>query len=111
MAGDLDLQPDGVLIAIGADLPDRLQIAGAFALLPDLAARAAEIVGDAGFERKRQRLVVHMCDHQQLAVARIRHHGRHQAVGVEFRREAAVLLERVLVGGRRGEDDGHRSGP
>ena len=52
MAGDLDLEPDRILVAIDTDFLDGLQISGAFALLPDLAPRPAEIVADAGLERE-----------------------------------------------------------
>ncbi|MNL72693.1 hypothetical protein D3C87_1980420 [compost metagenome] len=62
--GDRNLQPDGVLIAVGADFLHRLQIAGAFALLPQALARAAVIVGDTGLDRQRQRLGVHVRDHE-----------------------------------------------
>ena len=40
VASDANLQPQGVLIAIGAQFDDALQIAGRFTLLPKCVARA-----------------------------------------------------------------------
>ena len=47
-AGDLDLQPHHVLVAVGAHFLHRLRVARRFALHPQLAARARPVVGDAG---------------------------------------------------------------
>ena len=61
-------------------------------------ARARPVVGDAGLERQRQRLGVHVRHHQQRAVAGIGDDGGDQAVGVEARRERRAFFQRVLVG-------------
>ena len=46
----LDLEPDRVLVAVDAHLDDALDVAGAFALLPQRLARAAEVPGLAGLD-------------------------------------------------------------
>ena len=45
-------------------------------------------------DRARQRLGIHVRDHQQLAARGIGRDAGHQPVGVEFRRERAALLDR-----------------
>lgn len=97
VTGDLYFQPDGILIAIGTDLPDRLDIARRFTLQPELAARAAEIVGLAGLDGERQRLGVHMRHHQQLAVVDVRDDGGDQAAIVEARGEVPRVLKLGFV--------------
>src|SRR5262249_39140134 len=64
-AGDLfDLDPNRVLVAIDAHVDDALRVAGGLALFPQRVARATEIPSFAGGNGFRQRLRVHMRDHQ-----------------------------------------------
>ena len=102
VTGDGNFQPHGVLISIGAEFLQRLEIARRLALLPDFVSGAAVIVGNAGFERKRQCLRIHMRHHQQLTVPGIRHNGGDEAVGIEFRRERTGSFKlRLICGGGR----------
>src|SRR5580693_4119800 len=67
-AGDLlDLDPDRVLVAVDAHLDDALGVAGGLALLPQRAPRAAEIPGLPRCDGLRQRLGIHVRDHQHIA--------------------------------------------
>ena len=54
-------------------------------------------MGNAGFDRKSQRLGIHMSHHQQHAVTGIGDDGCDQPVGVEAGREGLALLLRLLV--------------
>src|SRR5581483_5653563 len=59
-AADLvDLEQDGVGVAVDVDLLDDLHIAALFTLAPELAAAAAEIDGPAGALRLCEGLAVH----------------------------------------------------
>ena len=99
MAGDLDLQPDGILIAVGAHFVDRLQIARGLALLPEAFARAAVIMGNAGLDASATG-PPHSYARPSAARRRgIGDDGRHEAVGIEARREIAPFLKLGLVGG------------
>ena len=89
----LDLEPERVLVAIDAQLDDALDVAGAFALLPQRLARAAEIPGLAGLDRSWQRLGVHVRDHQHVAGCGVGDHRGDQAVGVELRREGRAFFD------------------
>src|SRR5256885_6609913 len=59
-----------VAIAVHADVFDGLRVPGGRALLPQLAARAAAVVGPAGRARPLQRLAVGVRHHQHLACER-----------------------------------------
>lgn len=97
VAGDRDLEPDGVLIAIGPNFLDSLQIAGALAFLPEAAARAAVVVGNAGLDRQRQSVGVHMRDHQKLAIACVCNNRGDQPLLVETGREGRTGLQFGLI--------------
>ena len=89
----LDLDPDRVLVAIDAHLDDALGVAGRLALLPQRAARAAEVPGLAGGDGFRQRLRIHVRDHQHVAGRGVGRDTGHEPVGVEFRRQRRAFFE------------------
>ena len=98
MAGDAlalhhDLEPQGVLIAVGAQLAHAQEVAAFLALLPKLVARSAPEMADARLERQRQRLGVHPGKHQHLAGGGIGDDRRNQAIGVELGLEHEALLD------------------
>ena len=77
----VDLDQQGVAVAVEPDLLDPLPVAGGLALDPVLLARAAPVRRPAGRQRAGQRLVVHPAQHQHLAGVVLLHHRRHQPVG------------------------------
>ena len=93
----LDLHPHGILIAVDAHLDDALRVAGGLALAPERAARAAVVPGLAALDGARERLGVHVRDHQHVAGRGIGRDRGHEPVGVEFRRKRAPFLD-VLRG-------------
>jgi hypothetical protein len=62
-----DLDQHGVAIAIGGDFLDDQAVAGAFALEPELLARAAVEGGETGLDGAAEGLAVHVADHQDAA--------------------------------------------
>src|SRR5690242_14425223 len=92
-AGLLDLDPDRVLVAVDAHLGHTLHMAGALALAPELAARAAVVPRLAALDRARKRFRVHVRDHEQVAVRRIGGDAGDETVGIEFRCERAAFLD------------------
>ena len=77
----VDLDQQGVAVAVEADLLDPLAVAGGLALDPVLLAGPAPVRRPAGGQGAVQRLVVHPAQHQHLAGVVLLHHGRHQPVG------------------------------
>ena len=86
MAGDgaglLDFQQHHVFVAVEPDLEHFLHVAGLFALVPQLLARAAPVHGLAQFDGFMQRIAVHPGKHQHVAGCRFLGDHRHQAVFV-----------------------------
>ncbi len=60
---------------------------------------------DAGFQRQRQGLGVHVRDHEKHAVIGIGDDDGNEACRVEARRKVASFLQQFLVGGRFWEVD------
>src|SRR3989304_6716883 len=63
----LDLQPDRVLVAVGAHLDDALRVPALLALAPEAAARPRPIMCFPRFDGSGKRLVIHVGEHQHLA--------------------------------------------
>ena len=101
VAGDADLEEDGVLVAVDARLDDGLDLAARRALAPELAARARPVPGLAGRKRPRQRLGVHVRDHQHLAGVGVGRDRGDEAVRAEAGGEHEPFLELLLRGGDR----------
>ena len=108
VAGDLDPEPDGVLVAVGADFLHMLDLAGGFALLPVGLTGAAPVPGFAGLDGPAQGFGVHVADHQDLARGVVGHDGGDQAVAVELRLQHRAGLDFGLVAAL-GEDGGRHS--
>ena len=83
----LDLEDDGVLVAVGQDLVDFLHVTAGFALVPDFLTAAAVVDGLATLQGEFQRFLVHVGHHQDFTRFGIGGDGGNQAVGIEFRRE------------------------
>src|SRR5581483_10019387 len=89
----LDLEQEGVLVAVGAKLDHALGIAARLALAPQLAARARPVVRFAGLDGERERLGVPVGKHQDFAGrGRSRDHGD-EPVLVEAGSEHAPFLD------------------
>src|ERR1043166_5562006 len=91
-AGGIDPQLDRILVTIDANLTHPQDVAGGLALLPQPPARAGMEVGEAGLAGPRQRLGVHVRQHQQRAGGRIDRDRGDQPGGVEPRREAVIVV-------------------
>ena len=74
------LDQHGVAVAIGGDFLDHQAVAGAFALEPELVARAAVEGGEAGFDGLAEGLFIHEADHEDAAGGVILNDGGDQAV-------------------------------
>ena len=74
----VDLDQQGVAVAVEPDLPDVLPVAGGLALDPVLLPRAAPVRRAAGADGAGQGLVVHPAQHQDLAGVVLLDDGRHQ---------------------------------
>src|SRR5215204_867690 len=68
-SGLLDLDPDGVLIAVEPHLDHALGVARGLTLLPQPRPRAAVIPGRARLDGAEKRFGIHMRDHQHIARA------------------------------------------
>jgi hypothetical protein len=80
----LDLDQEGVGVAVGGDRADVLDVAGGVALAPVLAAGTAPEPGAAGGEGAPDGLGVHPGDHEHGAVAVVLDDGGEQAGVVEL---------------------------
>ena len=90
-----------------------LDFARTLALVPQLAARSAPVVGLAGFYGLVKRLPVHVSEHQYRAGVGIAGDRRYQAVAVEFRCKLNTFFNiAALVGGRHLDEqlDGETAG-
>ena len=110
VAGDLDPEPDGVLVVVDAHFDHLLDEAAGRALVPQALAAAAPIERFAVLDGFRQCLGIHVGVHQHLARLGGGGDHRYQSVGIEFGRElrafldlfdADALAERGLVSRRR----------
>ena len=72
-------QHHGVRVAVKPDGPDFLHVAGAFSLVPEFCAAAAEIVGFSGGERGVPCLFIHPAQHEYFAAGGILGNGGYQA--------------------------------
>src|SRR6185503_14665199 len=93
IAGYYNLEPNGVLVAIGAQLAHLEHVAAVLALPPELGPRAAPEMADAGLEREGQGFGVHPGEHQHLARGGIGDDGGDEAVGIELGGKGHSLLD------------------
>ena len=87
VAAGFDRQKQGVLVAIGPDFRDFLNLARRVALAPERLARARPIMRHAGLKGEAQGFRVHIREHEDLPVARVLRHAGDQPIGIEARRE------------------------
>ena len=78
----LDLEEEGVAVTIDPDLSDFLRVAAALSLHPDCCPRAAPVRHDSGLDRLSQRLLVHVCHHEDVTSFGVLGNGGYKAVGV-----------------------------
>ena len=76
----VDLEQDGVEVAVGGDLFDYEAVAGAFAFHPELLARAAKEGDEAGFYGLAEGLFVHVADHEDTACRGVLHDSGDESV-------------------------------
>ena len=76
----LDLDENGVDVAVGRDFFDHQAMAGAFALEPQLVSRPAIESCKAGLHRLPEGLFVHEADHEDATGLVILNHRRQQAI-------------------------------
>src|ERR1700689_3027752 len=82
----LNLDPDRVLVAIDAHLDDALKVAGAFTFAPEFAARPREVPRLPGGYGLRQRVRVHVRDHEHRFGTGVGSDTSDESVGAELRR-------------------------
>ena len=81
-AGLFHLEEEGVAVAVQADLPHPLDVAGGLALGPQAPARAGPVHGDAAAQGLGQGLSVHPGEHEHLAAVGVLGDGGDQALFV-----------------------------
>lgn len=91
-----DPQDEGVLVAIGQQFDDFLELAARGTFVPELLAAAAPIHGLSFFDGLAQGFRVHVGQHQGGTGLRVQSHGRDQAIGIEFRGKGQPFLEGVF---------------
>jgi hypothetical protein len=103
-------QDEGVLVAVGRDLDDFLELAAGGALVPELLAAAAVVHRLAELQGLAQGFGIHVGEHERRTGVGIHRHGRDEAVLVELRGEGQTLLDalfRVAPGELEGGSAGH----
>src|SRR5579883_2123568 len=101
VAGDallVDLKQHGILVAVEAELDQRLHLAGTLALAPQRAARARPVADPACAQRLLEGLAVHPGEHQHLAGVELLGDGRNEPCGVEA--QARQHRRDLVLGGR-----------
>ena len=101
----IDAEDEGVLVAIGEDFDDFLDVAAFFAFVPEPLAAAAEVDGFAEGEGEAERFLVHEGDHEDGAGDGVDGDGGDEAIGVEFRGEGGTGFDGGF-GVAGAEDDG-----
>ena len=86
----IDAEDERVLVAIGEDFDDFLDVAAFFAFVPEPLAAAAEVDGFAEGEGEAEGFLVHEGDHEDGAGDGVDGDGGDEAIGVEFRGEGGT---------------------
>ncbi len=90
VTGDLNFQPDSILVTIGTHLLHGLQISGGFTLFPYFPARTAEVVRRFCLYGQCQGLGIHMRDHQQFTIISVGNDRGDRAAIIETRSEISA---------------------
>jgi len=101
----IDAEDERVLVAIGEDFDDFLDVAAFFAFVPEPLAAAAEVDGFAEGEGEAEGFLVHEGDHEDGAGDGVDGDGGDEAIGVEFRCEGGAGFDGGF-GVAGAEDDG-----
>ncbi len=105
----LDLDKEGVLVAVIQDVLDPLYVARGLALLPELLARSAPEPRQAGLNRSPQGFRIHVSNHQDFVVLPVLNHGRNKTFFIEFEfirnfhhgeARCIIILEKSPEGGQ-----------
>lgn len=88
----VDVEDEGVLVAVGADFADGLGVAGGGAFVPNFLAAAGEIDGFADFEGLAEGFLIHPGQHEGFLGFGIDGDSGEEAVGVEFWAEGEGLV-------------------
>ena len=92
----IDVDDEGVLIAVSRDGNNPLHVAGGFALAPDFLTAARPEDGAPLGDGQRERLGVHVGEGQDFLRVMILYNGGNQAVGVKF--ESLGIFSDLHVG-------------
>lgn len=87
VAAGFDRQKQGILIAIGPDFRDFLNLARRVALAPEHLAQARPIMRLAGLKGEPQGFRVHISEHEDFPVARVLRYAGDQPIAIEARCE------------------------
>ncbi len=101
----IDVEDDGVLIAVGPDFVDFLHVSGSGSFVPDFLSTAGVINRLAKLKGHFQRLGVHVSKHERFFGRRIHGQSGDESVGVEFWGKDGVFFKRFFVRAR-SEGDG-----
>ena len=96
IARDADLEPQGVLVAVDPHLQDGLDLPARGALVPELGPRPRPVPGLSRLQGARERLRVHVSDHEGRTRLRVRGDAGDEPGGIEARRQDGALLELAL---------------
>ena len=100
-SGNLDSEPDTVLIVIDQQFANPLYQAAGRAFVPQRFAAATEIVRFTGANGVLERFGIHIAVHQQFTAIGIGRHSRDQAVDIEFGRKLRAFLDLLDAHSRR----------
>lgn|GEM_PF-26338 len=87
------IQNQGVLITVGADFHNALDVAGGGTLVPEFLARAGPINCFTDFQSAAQGFLIHVCQHQRLLGYGIHGKGRDQTIGIKFWSKSTAFLD------------------
>lgn len=93
-----NFQDKGVLVAVGADGLDFLELTGSGAFVPKGLATTGVVDRLLLLQSLEQGLMVHVSQHEWFFGVGINRHGRDEPVGVELGHEGETVLNGILVG-------------
>lgn len=92
-----DIQDEGILVAVGADFVDFLDVAGGGSFVPDFLSAARKIDSFPELKGHFEGLSIHVGEHQGLFAGSVDCHGGDQPVGIKFGSQYGVFLERFFI--------------
>lgn len=98
----IDVEDEGILVAVGADFANFLDVSGGGAFVPDFLAGAGPVDGFAFFESELEGSGVHVGEHERLARFGVDGESGDEAVLIEFGGEGEFFFD-FLLGGAWGE--------